>query len=218
MSVPRTAVRDDDPVVDRLADIGRSPILIVGEGTLSMVLGVVVLTWPGPTATVLALLFGIYLLGAGVLQLVGAFAGAPAAGGRALPCVLGTLSILVGLLCLRSPLQTLLVLGLLIGVTWVVGGVIRVVQGIAFARGAARGWRIASGVVSVVAGVLVLLYPEASLVVLRSVLGVVLLVEGACLIGAGLTIRRTQSDARVITGTAPSRTTAVPPIPPPVRL
>ena len=71
----------------------------------------------------------------------------------------GRLSLLVGLLCLRDPLQTLAVLGLLVGVAWTVGGIIRVVQGIVAERGATRGWRIASGVVWVVAGGVVLVYP-----------------------------------------------------------
>ena len=217
MSVPPTAARVDDPVVDRLAQIGRSPALVIAEGALGTVLGVLVLAWPGPTATVLAVLFGINLLVAGVLQFVAAFSDT-GTGGRALSCVLGTISLLVGLLCLRDPLQTLVVLGLLIGVAWTVGGIIRVVQGIVAERGTARGWRIASGVVWVVAGGVVLVYPGASIVVLTSVLGVVLIIDGACLIAAGFTMRRPQP--AVVTSTAPGPQPAIPrpAVPPTVRL
>jgi uncharacterized membrane protein HdeD (DUF308 family) len=66
-------------------------------------------------------------------------------GGRVLLGLLGALTILVGLLCLRAPLQTAVVLGLLIGATWVVGGVIGTFHAINDGPRGGRGWRIASG-------------------------------------------------------------------------
>jgi len=208
MSVPPTAARVEDPVVDRLAQIGRSPALVIAEGALGTVLGVLVLAWPGPTATVLAVLFGINLIVAGVLQFVAAFSDAGPTGGRGLSYVLGTTSLLVGLLCLRDPLQTVAVLGLLVGVAWTVGGVTRVGQGIVAERGTTRAWRIASGVGGGVAGCVVLVYPGASIVVLTSVLGIVLIVDGACLIATGFTMRHVQSG--VDTAVAPGPRPAIP--------
>jgi uncharacterized membrane protein HdeD (DUF308 family) len=218
MSDPPTAARVDDPGVDRLAQIGRSPALVIAEGALGAILGVAVLAWPGPTATVLAVLFGINLLVAGVLQFVTAFADSGRPGGRGLSCVLGTLSVLVGLLCLRDPLQTLVVLGLLIGVAWTVGGIIRVVQGIVAERRTTRGWRIASGVVRVVAGSVILVYPGASIVMLTSVLGVVLIVDGACLIATGFTMRPAQSSVVPEAASGPRPAIPKPAVPPTVRL
>jgi uncharacterized membrane protein HdeD (DUF308 family) len=218
MSDPPTAARVDDRGVDRLAQIGRSPALVIAEGALGAILGVAVLAWPGPTATVLAVLFGINLLVAGVLQFVTAFADSGRPGGRGLSCVLGTLSVLVGLLCLRDPLQTLVVLGLLIGVAWTVGGIIRVVQGIVAERRTTRGWRIASGVVRVVAGSVILVYPGASIVMLTSVLGVVLIVDGACLIATGFTMRPAQSSVVPEAASGPRPAIPKPAVPPTVRL
>jgi uncharacterized membrane protein HdeD (DUF308 family) len=216
MSASPSAAPLEDPVVDRLGRIGRSPALVIAEGALGAVLGVLVLAWPGPTATVLAVLFGIDLLVAGILQFAAAFSETGRTGGRGLSCVLGTLSLVVGLLCLRDPLQTLVVLGLLVGVVWTVGGIVRVVQGIVAERGAPRGWRIASGVLRLVAGGLVLLLPGASLVLLTSFLGVVLLVDGACLVTTGLTMRRAQPGAAaVVPGPRPA--IPMPAVPPAVR-
>jgi uncharacterized membrane protein HdeD (DUF308 family) len=217
MSVRPTAAPVDDPVVDGPVRVGRSPALVIAEGALGTVLGVLVLAWPGPTATVLAVLFGINLLVAGVLQFVAAFSDAGRTVGRGLSCVLGTLSLLVGLLCLRDPLQTLALLGLLVGVAWTVGGVVRVVQGVVAERGATRGWRIAAGVVWVIAGSVVLVYPGASIVVLTSVLGIVLIVDGACLIATGFAMHRPQS--RTVTAVAPGPRPAIPrpAVPPPAR-
>jgi uncharacterized membrane protein HdeD (DUF308 family) len=184
--------------------IGRSPALVIAEGALGTVLGVLVLACPGPTATLLAVLFGINLLVAGVLQFVAAFSDAGRTGGRGLSCVLGTTSLLVGLLCLRDPLQTVAVLGLLVGVAWTVGGIIRVMPGIVAERGTTRGWPIAYGVVLVVAGSVVLVYPGESIVVLTSVLGVVLIVDGACLITTGFTMRHAQSGVVTARGAGPA--------------
>jgi uncharacterized membrane protein HdeD (DUF308 family) len=211
MSVAPTVAPESASVADRLSGVGRSPVLLVAEGALSAVLGVLVLTWPGATVGVLAWIFGVLLVVTGVLHFVSAASGAA---GRVLSCVLGTLLILGGLLCLRTPLQTALVLGLLIGVVWVVGGVVRIAQGVVLGRGSARWWRIAAGALWVVAGGLLLEYPGASLVTLASILGIVLLLEGICLVAVGLTSHRSPASAPAAPSEAPQRLTTVPPVPP----
>jgi uncharacterized membrane protein HdeD (DUF308 family) len=198
-----------DPVADRLARIGRSPNLLIIAGALSVVIGLLVLSWPGATIAVVAWLFAIQLLVTGVLQVVSAFSAGDGAGRRVMLVLLGALSILVGLLCLRAPLQTALVLGLLIGAMWVIQGVITVGTAIGSERGAARGWMIASGVLSVLGGAVVLVYPGASLVVLVWMLGIFLIVSGAVLVIQGVVARRPAAPARQSTAgqagsTAPS--------------
>jgi uncharacterized membrane protein HdeD (DUF308 family) len=217
MSASASAAPLEDPAVDRLGRIGRSPVLVIAEGALGAVLGVLVLAWPGPTARVLAVLFGINLLAAGVLQFTTALADTGRTGGRVLSCVLGTMSFLIGLLCLRDPLQTVAVLGLLVGVAWTVGGIVRVVQGVVAERGATRGWRIASGMLWLVAGAVVLVYPGASLVVLTSFLGIVLLVDGACLIASGFTMRRAEPGVAPAAPPGPRPAIPRPEVPPAVR-
>jgi uncharacterized membrane protein HdeD (DUF308 family) len=214
MSVAPIAVPEAAPAAGRMAGIAGSPVLLVAEGALSALLGVLVLTWPEATIGVLAWTFGVLLIVTGVLQFVSAASAGIGANGRVLSCVLGTLLVLAGLLCLRSPLQTALVLGLLIGAVWVLGGVVRIAQGVVLGRGAARWWRIAAGVLWIVAGVLVLDYPGASLVTLASILGIVLLLEGICLVAVGLTTHRSSAAAPPAPSEAPQRLTTVPPVPP----
>jgi uncharacterized membrane protein HdeD (DUF308 family) len=150
--------------------VGGSPAVVVAEGGLGALFGVVVLAWPGPTATVLAALFAAQLFVTGAVQLVAASSGAVGTGDRVLSCGLATLSLLIGLLCLRAPLQTPLMLGLLMGIMWVLGGAIRVGQGVLAPRGAPRGWRFASGVLWLLAGGLALDYPGAGLVAVTTTL------------------------------------------------
>jgi len=214
MSVAATAVPEAAPAAGRMAGIARSPVLLVAEGALSALLGVLVLTWPEATVGVLAWTFGVLLIVTGVLHFVSAASDGTGAAGRVLSCVLGTLLVLGGLLCLRTPLQTALVLGLLIGVVWVVGGVVRIAQGVVLGRGAARWWRIAAGALWIVAGGLVLDFPGASLVALASILGIVLLLEGICLVPVGLMTHRSPAAASPAPSEAPQRLTTVPPVPP----
>jgi uncharacterized membrane protein HdeD (DUF308 family) len=180
---------------DRIARVGESPGLLLGAGIVSVLIGVLVLSWPGATIKVIAWLFAVQLLVGGVLQLISAFAAGRGPGGRVLFALLGALSILVGLLCLREPLQTALVLGLLIGAMWVIQGVVGIVEAIGSEQGASRGWMVASGVLSVIGGTVVLVYPGASLVVLTWLFGVTLIAIGVLLIVQGITARRAHSAA-----------------------
>jgi uncharacterized membrane protein HdeD (DUF308 family) len=186
---------DETRPVGRLTQLADSPALVLAAGALSVLIGLLVLVWPGATIRIIAWLFAIQLLVAGVLQLVSAFSAARGPGGRVLFALLGALSILVGLLCLREPLQTALVIGLLIGAMWVVQGVAGMVHAIANESGAARGWAITSGVLSVLGGAVVLVYPGTSLVVLTWLFGIVLVAIGVVLVAQGLSTRHSPTAA-----------------------
>jgi uncharacterized membrane protein HdeD (DUF308 family) len=191
---------------------GGSPAVVVAEGVLGALFGVVVLAWPSPTATVLAALFAAQLFATGAMQLPTASSAAISAGDRVLASGLVTLSLLIGLLCLRAPLQTPQLLGLLVGITWVLGGAIRIGQAVLAARGSARGWRMASGVLWLLAGGIVLTFPSAGLVAIATVIGVVLILQGALLIAGGLTVR-SSGDAPAAADT-PVRQSGIPPVRP----
>jgi uncharacterized membrane protein HdeD (DUF308 family) len=104
--------------------------------------------------------------------------------------LIGALSILVGLLCLRQPLQTIMILGLLIGATWVVGGIVTVVRAFGGQSEQSHGWTMTSGILSTIGGVVILVYPGISLVAIIWFLGVVLVVTGAVFVIGGFVARR----------------------------
>jgi uncharacterized membrane protein HdeD (DUF308 family) len=195
---------DETAGVRGLTQIADSPLLVLAAGALTILIGVLVLAWPGATIVVIAWLFAVQLLVAGVLQLVSAFSAGRGPGARALSVLLGALSILVGLLCLRSTLQTALFLGLVIGALWVVQGVAGVVNAVGSERGAERGLGIASGVLSVLGGAVVLIYPGTSLAVLTWLFGIVLVVLGAVLVIQGLAARRAHPAAPEPAGANPA--------------
>lgn len=187
MTQPASADRIVDRTGETLAKVGASRGWLVAFGLLTLVAGILVLLWPGQSILVLAVILGIWLLVAGVFRLVAAIAIDEVQGGtRVLIAALGVLSILVGLLCLARPFQTATGLALLLGAFWVVGGVIETFHGIA-GRTSGRALAIISGLISVIAGIVVLAYPGASLIVLTWLFGIALIVFGAMFVGGGLT-------------------------------
>src|SRR5829696_3799245 len=74
------------------------------------------------------------------------------------------------------------------------------------------GWRIASGALWLLAGGFALEYPGARLVAIATLLGVVLILQGALLIAGGLTVRRSGNAPDVPHG--PVRLTEIPPVRP----
>jgi uncharacterized membrane protein HdeD (DUF308 family) len=186
MSGPAHAAHEEpNPMLD-IVDV-LSPYVAIGAGALSVALGALILFWPHETVAVVAVLFAIYLLVGGIVQLVSALTSDSDNGSRVVHAFLGGFSILVGLLCLRAPLQTAVILGLLVGGIWVVLGVLGIVHGIAAERGSARLWRVAAGLLLVIAGVVMLEFTQASLVTITWVLGIVLVLEGCIMIARGTT-------------------------------
>ena len=170
-----------DDMGDLLLRAGRSWGLALTFGIVSAVVGLLALVWPGKTLVVLAVLVGVQLVVAGIFRFVEAvaFGGAGESGGtRVLLAVLGVLSLVVGLYALRHVLVTLVALALVLGIFWIVNGVVDVVVGITDRDLPRRGWRIALGALSVVAGLITLVYPDLSLLALTWVAGVWLLVLG----------------------------------------
>ena len=162
----------------------------VVSGILSTVLGVLVLLWPQRSLLVAGAFFGAYLLISGVAQVIGAF-GLPAAfgGGRVLMFISGAASLILAVLCFRSISDSVLLLAIWISVGFVFRGVAAVVTGISEPGLPSRGWMIFAGLVTLLAGFIILAYPFPSLQVLVMVTGIWLIVIGVSEIVAGIGIR-----------------------------
>lgn len=174
-----------------LALLGRAKALRITFGVLTVAIGVAVLVWPGITLLAAAVLFGVQLLVTGVFWLVSSFTAHTRGGGyRVLMGVAGLLALLGGILALRAPFQTVAVLALILGATWVVGGVAEVFHGFG-----ASGWAVFSGVVTLVAGIVVLVAPLSSAVALAWLLGIALVVLGVVSIAGAMTEGRAASTA-----------------------
>jgi uncharacterized membrane protein HdeD (DUF308 family) len=150
--------------------------MAIALGLVTLVLGILVIAWPGETLLVVAVLVGIQLLVAGIFRLIAAFMQRDAHwGGRLLYLAGGLLTVIAGILCLRSPFLTISVIALILGLTWVVSGVIEIFQAFGPHRPSWL-WRLVSGCVTTLAGIVVLAFPVTSLVGLAWFVGVLLVV------------------------------------------
>ncbi|MEV6424570.1 HdeD family acid-resistance protein [Streptomyces sp. NPDC051662] len=164
-------------------------IILLAAGIAAIALGVCILAWPGATLVVVGVLFGIYLLVNGVFQLAGAFGAHVPGGMRALHFVTGALSVLLGLLCFRGAAQSLLLLALWIGFGWLFRGIMLIVVAASTKGLPARGWQLFLGVVTFVAGVVLIVSPFGSLAALALVSGLWLIILGVAEVIHALQLR-----------------------------
>jgi len=180
----------------RFAGLGRAWGWVLFFGFLTLAVGLAAIVWPGRTVVVIAILFGIQLLVRGVFSLIEALALDEASGGaRVLYALVGILSITVGMLCLRHVLQTIAVLALLLGLYWIISGVVETWTALAHPDLPHRGMSLLMGVLGLVAGIVVLAAPGISLLTLAIVLGCWLLLLGASEVVAALRLRRLKAMA-----------------------
>ena len=174
--------------LQRLARDAWQAVLLIG--VCAALLGALVLAWPGATLVVLGVLFGIYLLVSGVLQIAAAF-GTHAEGSlRVLAFISGALSIMLGVFCFRSAFESILLLAVWIGVAWLFRGIAQTAAAASDPAMPARGWQQFAGIVGTIAGLVVIASPFNSIGILTVFAGIWLIVTGAAEIVSSLRIRR----------------------------
>lgn len=170
---------------------------VLVTGLLSVILGVIILAWPGVTLLAAGVLFGIYLVVSGFLQLMAAF-GAPASTGmRVLAFISGVLSIAIGVFCFRDELTSILLLAIWIGIGWLFRGVSALVIAVSEPAVPGRGLAVFFGVITVIAGIVLIAWPLSSVATLAIVVGVWLIVLGIMEVVLAFGIRK---DAKTIHG------------------
>ncbi|MFJ4829787.1 HdeD family acid-resistance protein [Streptomyces sp. NPDC088747] len=162
---------------------------VLAAGVATLALGVMVLVWPGASLFAAGILFGLYLLVSGVLQLAAAFGTHAATSLRVMAFISGALSILLGLFCFRGAMQSILLLALWIGIGWLFRGITQTLAAASDPDVPARGWQVFLGIVSLLAGIVLIVSPFESVAVLTLVGGCWLLAVGVTEIITAFRIR-----------------------------
>src|SRR6202171_5461200 len=124
------------------------------SGILAVILGILVLTWPGKTIIVAAIIFGAYLLVTGFAQVIFAFSLHVSAGGRVLLFISGAASLILAVLCFRGLQDSILLLAIWIGIGFIFRGVATAVSAISDPTLPGRWWEIFIGGVTFLGGVI----------------------------------------------------------------
>ena len=155
---------------------------------LTLILGIIVSFHPTASLNVIAVLFGVLLILSGIFQLIRVFD--PLELNRFWAGISGLLFIVIGVVLIRHLHLTRALIGLFIGITWIVQGLGAVIGGVAGGTREGRGWWIVFGAVSVVAGIVVVATHASSLNVLAVLLGIWFIIMGLFEIAGGLLLRR----------------------------
>jgi uncharacterized membrane protein HdeD (DUF308 family) len=167
------------------------------RGVAAIIFGLLALLLPGVTLAALILLFAAYALVDGIFNLVAALRGHTGERPRWLLTVEGLASIAAGIVAFALPGLTALVLVYVIAVWALITGVLEVVAAIRLRDEIPNEWwLVASGVLSVVFGLLLVIAPGAGVLALVLWVGAYAIVFGALLIGLAFRLRREQPEVR----------------------
>ncbi|MFZ1360472.1 MAG: DUF308 domain-containing protein [Candidatus Saccharimonadales bacterium] len=173
-------------VRDRLAGT------LVAQGVLAMLFGIVVLVWPGLSATLFVSMFGILVLLWGLVSLVRSFLGIGRISLWWLESLFSLLAIGLGVYLLRNPEVTGAVLIMLVAFTLIGRGVVDFVVGL-FSKEQEvldnRWFYIVIGVIGVVLGAVVLAHPVTTGLVFVWAFGLYLVLSGAVSVGLAFRVR-----------------------------
>lgn len=146
------------------------------SGIVAVILGVTVLVAPARSLAVVAVLFGIYFIVIGIIRVISGIVASGAGGAnRVLNIVLGILVFALGVVSVRNPALTIALLAVLVGVAWVIEGIAALVS---TAPDTSRWFGVLFGIVSIIAGITVLVTPLLSAVLLATIGGFFLLAAG----------------------------------------
>ncbi|HEX6449673.1 MAG TPA: HdeD family acid-resistance protein [Trebonia sp.] len=146
-------------------------------GLITLALGVVVVARPTLSLVVIAVLLGVTMIVSGIYHIVRALDGRET--DRVWRGIAGVLFIVAGLVLIRHLHLTVALIGLFIGFTWVIQGVTSLMEGLSRGHaGNERGWTIFFGIISLIAGIVVISSPIVSVAALTIFMGIWFIVMG----------------------------------------
>jgi uncharacterized membrane protein HdeD (DUF308 family) len=151
--------------------------LLVTRGILALVVGIICLAWPGITLGAVVIVFAVLAFVDAVNQ-IGAMFDRESVGERVWRGLIALFDIAAGVVAIVWPGITILALVLVIGVWAIIAGVTECY--IAYqTRGLGRtGWLAAAGVLAIVYGILLFIWPHIGAYVLAVLFGIALVARG----------------------------------------
>ena len=159
--------------------------LVVGFATL--ILGLIVSFHPSGSLNVIAVLIGLLVLISGIFHLVRMFGSGESH--RVWMGISGLLLIVLGVILIRHLDLTVAIIGLIIGIAWIIQGLSALTVGASGNAEDGRGWWIFFGIVSLIGGIVIAAIPVKSVTVLAVLAGIWFIVQGLIEILDGFLLR-----------------------------
>ncbi|MCO6557861.1 MAG: DUF308 domain-containing protein [Bifidobacterium sp.] len=149
-------------------------------GIVALLLGLALLIWPGKTLVAVAIVLGAYFVVSGVIRVIGAIVENGLPGGwRVLDILVGIILVVGGVIMLKNTVLSTAMLTILVtltvGIGWIMEGIMALVETWRLPK---SGWAIFYAIISILAGIVVLFSPFASVIVLVIFAGVAMVVMG----------------------------------------
>jgi uncharacterized membrane protein HdeD (DUF308 family) len=173
--------------------------LFVLYGVIALGVGVFFVASPHETLRVFTRIAGIVLVVDGVIAIIRSIVGERES--RGLLALIGVISAVAGLVLIKLPSETLVVLALIFGVWFIIVGVVRFVGALSIREDRAAGILLA--LLDVIVGIVVLSWPELGLATLSIIIGIGLIIRGGLFMFAGFELRRAPREASTAPLAAP---------------
>jgi uncharacterized membrane protein HdeD (DUF308 family) len=162
---------------DEVPGVRFSRGLGIALGAITLILGVIIAFRPTQSLTAIAVLFGVVMMVSGVFQLARAIGGREHE--RVWRGLAGVIFFLVGLALVRHINVTVALIGLFIGIAWIIQGISALVESLGPDRERVQtGWTVFFGIISLIAGIVLVSAPIESVTALTIFLGIWFIVMG----------------------------------------
>jgi uncharacterized membrane protein HdeD (DUF308 family) len=159
--------------------------LIVGIITFG--LGIALAFHPSTSLKVVSIFIGILLVIGGLFHFVRALDRDE--DHRAWAGIAGVVEVVLGVVMIRHFHVSVALIALLVGLSWIIQGIVALLAGILGGARGSRIWPILFGLISLIAGIVVVAYPVKSVTVLATLLGIWFLIIGLLEILGGFFLR-----------------------------
>jgi uncharacterized membrane protein HdeD (DUF308 family) len=163
-------------------------VLAIAAG-LSLLAGIILLAAPKSSLETIALILGIYLVAIGINGFVTAFSDPEALGGhRSLVLLMAALAVIAGIIAIIRPDATVKGVALAFGIYLIISGIryLALATILPYDRAVAA----VHGLLELIGGVIVVVWPKIGLTTLAVILGIYLLLAGFIQLWAALALRR----------------------------
>src|SRR3954451_24908158 len=132
------------------------------RGIVALVLGIVFLVYPNITIGTAVVLFAIFCFADAIGAIARLFSSGDTAGDRVLQILRTVVDVAAGIVAIAYPGPTALVLTIIIGIYLIFGGILELSGSGMLARLSAggTGWLVVGGLMSIAAGVLIVVWPN----------------------------------------------------------
>ena len=156
------------------------------RGAIALALGVVFLVWPGITIGTAVVLFAIFCFMDAFAALMRLFSAGDSAGDRVLQILRTVIDVAAAVVAIAYPGPTALALTVIIGIYLILGGILELSASRTLSRLGAggTGWLAFGGIMSIVAGVLLIVWPDIGAVTLAIVFGAYLAAAGVLVLAS----------------------------------